>query len=91
LGACTWKVIDFLTGSERSSVTANSTRTSCWPSAAVVGAVKRIRPSAVVRAAAPDSSPPTARAESSNRVSPSLSSRQSESTGTASEPPCGTL
>ena len=55
------------------------------------GAVKRIRPSAVVRAAAPVSSPPTAFADSRSKVSPSLSSRQSPSTGTASSPPCGTL
>ena len=34
LGACTWKVIDCFTGAERPSVTANSTRTVCGPSAA---------------------------------------------------------
>ena len=91
MGAWTWKPIDFVTGAERPSVTANSTRTSWDPSAGPDGAVKRIRPSAVVRAAAPDSSPPTAFADSRSKVSPSLSSRQSPSTGTASSPLCGTL
>ncbi len=89
-GACTRKVIDRSTGAERPSVTAKSTRTVSSRSVFAVGAVKRIRPSAVMRAVAPDCSPATARAESRSSMSPSRSSRQSERTGTARAPRCGT-
>ena len=83
----TWKVIVRRTGAERPSVTEYATCTGSPPSR---GAVKRTRPSEVVRATAPDCSPPTAAAESSTTVSPSESSRQSESTGTDSAPAAGT-
>ena len=57
MGAWTWKPIDFTTGAERPSVTANSTRTTWGPSAGPDGAVKRIRPWALVRGGAPVSTP----------------------------------
>ena len=77
-----------MTASPKPSATAYSTVTT---SSALAGAVKRIRPLAVVRATAPLRSPPTAVADSSDRGSPSAVSRQSGSTGTSRVPPDGTV